>query len=779
MRDGQHAGRSILTPVLVVVLTALLGFCSAYFRSTPAADLSALVGKTILAEGKVRSEAVPLYARSGSFSNILDITKAFDESGGKLQLKELRVVSTGAMNPGMTYRIAAHVPADAYFMNPGSRPALSAYAARIEPLNISQSVLWGDSTVFRTWRSRLNTAFNDSLSASTAPFVKALITGERALIPKETDEAFNATGLTHLLHKAGLHFGLLFFFLFGTIRLLIKALPDKFFSRLTLFASPSQVAAVISFPFMVWYLGISPPDFGTVRAFIMACFFLFGLMVQRKGLWLNNLVLAVFIIAAYRPDSLVELSFQLSVAAVLCIGLAVGGRQDHEKSSVVSYMRTSLLITAAVSAGTAPLIIYYFHLFSLVSPLTNLVVIPVVGFVIMPLALISSFSFLLFNILPFHSVLDMVAGGVLSFVQYAGGWEFAYLRLPAFPPVLIIFFYTGLCMYTALIYSGTRDIGRNVGAGSTQGHGAGVFIPRMRSLLLPCSVALLPAVIFSVAVCLERHRLAVTFLDVGQGDGAVIELPDSRTLVMDTGSSGLQVGEFLHYRGIDEIEAIVLSHGHHDHTGGLEYLVDDFKVRALWDNGRLLHKAEVIEKVPHRGFQRGDIIRGRGYVMTFLHPYEGFYCSGSNKSEESSEENNDSLIVRIQGEAASFLFTGDVEKEGEEDAAHTGQALRSTVLKVAHHGSHTSSSEAFLAAVSPDVAVISAGRKNRFGHPHKETLARLAGCRVYRTDRDGAVKISEGDNGRVLVKTWKNFQPAEVQGISDEWVNLNRLFWVW
>lgn len=298
-------------------------------------------------------------------------------------------------------------------------------------------------------------------------------------------------------------------------------------------------------------------------------------------------------------------------------------------------------------------------------------------------------------------------------------------------------------------------------------------------MAFPCSLALVPVIIFTFSACLARHRLSVTFLDVGQGDGAVIELPDRRTLIMDTGNSGFQVGEFLRYRGIDEIEAIMLSHGHHDHTGGLEYLINTFKVHSIWDNNRLIFKTGILKKVGHRGLQRGDVLHGGGYAINVFHPYEGFYSGGANRSEENSEENNDSLVLRVQGTAASFLFTGDVEKEGEEDTAHTGPALKSTVLKVAHHGSRTSSSEVFINDVSPEIAVISCGRKNRFGFPHDQTLLTLANCLVYRTDRDGAVGIREGDNGRVQVKTWKDFQITEAKGISDEWRNINRLFWVW
>ena len=776
----QHSTRRMLLSVAVVTGMALLGFCSAHLRAVPLDTVAAVAGQTIIVKGTVRSEPVPLYSRPGNFSHIIDISEAADDRGNPLSLREMRVMSDSAITAGLPYRITVHVPADSYFMNPGGRNGLSGYALGIGPVNSPPGTIWERPIkFFQASRARLNTAFKESLSPESASFIMALITGERGLITKETNNAFNVTGLAHLLHKAGLHFGLLFLFLFEATRFLIKRLPNKFFSWLTLYASPSQIAALVSLPFMVWYLGIPPPDFGTVRAFTMVCFFLFGLLIQRRGFWLNNLLMAVFIIVIYQPDSLINLSFQLSVAAVLCIGLAVGGKQEGKGISLASYIRSSLLITIAANAGTAPLIINYFHIFSLVSPVTNLIIIPAVGFVILPLAFLSSFFSLFFNMLPFHTVLDVLTGHVLSLIYYMARWQFIAVRIPAFPPVLLIFFYAGLVIFTAIIYSRVKESARSAVADPGPSLSTRSGFRFFRSLAFPCSVALIPIVIFSVAACLGRDRLSVTFLDVGQGDGAVIELPDRRTLVMDTGNSGFQVGEFLRYKGVNEIEAIMLSHGHHDHTGGLEYLINTFKVHAIWDNNRLIYKTGVLEKVGHRGLQRGDVIHGSGYTITVLHPYEGFYSASANNSEENSEENNDSLVLRVQGNAASFLFTGDVEKEGEEDTSHTGPALKSTVLKVAHHGSRTSSSEVFMNAVSPDIAVISCGRKNRFGFPHEETLSMLANCRVFRTDRDGAVGIREGDAGGVRVKTWKDFQIKEVKGISDEWMNINRLFWVW
>ena len=272
VRQNQYSIRRQWLSVAVVTGTALLGFCSAHLRTVPLESISAVAGQKIIVKGTVRSDPVPLYSRPDNFSHIIDISEAVDDRGNHLSLREIRVMSDSAMAAGMPYRITVHVPADAYFMNPGGMTRLSGYALGIEPINNPPGAIWElPVRLFQTSRARLNAVFKKSLSPGSASFIMALITGERGLIAKETSDAFNVTGLAHLLHKAGLHFGLLFLFFFETTRFFIKKLPDKFFSRLTLYASPSQIAALVSLPFIVWYLGISPPDFGTVRAFTMVC----------------------------------------------------------------------------------------------------------------------------------------------------------------------------------------------------------------------------------------------------------------------------------------------------------------------------------------------------------------------------------------------------------------------------------------------------------------------------------------------------------------------------
>jgi competence protein ComEC len=197
-------------------------------------------------------------------------------------------------------------------------------------------------------------------------------------------------------------------------------------------------------------------------------------------------------------------------------------------------------------------------------------------------------------------------------------------------------------------------------------------------------------------------------------------------------------------------------------------------VREVWDSGLLTYPEDLLTAVLHRGLERGDEVAVAGLRIEVLHPYKGLY---SMSGGEAIAENNDSLVLKITGRR-SFLFTADTAEEAEEDMTRLGPVLKSDVLKVSHHRSRTSSTGYFLGLVSPEIAVISAGRGNIYGHPHRETLERLRGAVVYRTDRDGAVKITETGKG-FTAKTGREFRFEHAADFSGEWRNVKRLFAVW
>ncbi|NTU42013.1 MAG: DNA internalization-related competence protein ComEC/Rec2 [Nitrospirales bacterium] len=753
------------SPVLILLLS-LAGFFYAWGFHPP--HLPPLPAGAIF---EIEAGTVSL-ARESEGKGLFSQTIRADASGKGP--REMRLLTPLALLPDRNYRLIVSVSKDSELSNPGSVNEVPTVYLREMRESERRRNLSFPLEFLSNQRTRLNAFLQGNLSQESAPFIMSIVTGERGLLQRETNKAFSRTGLAHILSISGAHFGLLLFVIFRLSRFLIRQLPYRLLVRITTYLTPDQCAAIIAAPFIVAYLGISSLSFPALRAFIMVSLFLVGLLVQREGFWLNTLLFAATVILLWSPEAILDLSFQLSFVAVLAIGIVSergrtkkevpdsGDEISHPRWLRVSgsYLRLSLLISLAATLATAPLVAARFHYLSLISPFTNLLFTPLIGFVILPLALFASFAYLLFGVFPLLPLLDSVTRLTLAAIGQVSLWRWADMKIAAFPLFILFSFYAGLALYLFLAYrKGNGQSGRK----------------SPFTIIIPSALAVTPILVWICFSLLQERGIQVTYLDVGQGDAAVMELPDRRAIVMDTGRNAFQVENFLRYRGITEIEAIALSHGQADHVGGLFRLLKEFSVREVWDNGRLVYTKGLPESVRHRQLQRGDRICGKGYQITVLHPYDGFYTI----SPSEDEENNDSLVLRLEGRKASFLFSGDVEEEAEENIACIGKQIRSSVLKAPHHGSRTASSEAFLSVVSPEVAVISVGRDNPYRHPHEEALRLLQSAEVLRTDRDGAVKIRELPSGGLAIKKWQELSLKRATSIREEWLNIKKLFWVW
>ncbi len=271
---------------------------------------------------------------------------------------------------------------------------------------------------------------------------------------------------------------------------------------------------------------------------------------------------------------------------------------------------------------------------------------------------------------------------------------------------------------------------------------------------------------------LAAEEILVHFIDVGQGDAILIQGPEGNVLI-DGGDRWDWVGErlisYLEAQGVEKLEAIVSTHPHADHIGGLPAVINNFPVEKIYDSGRI-HTTRTFEEylllidrkgIPYATPRRGEVLTVANLEFKVLHP-------GPNIEDYSL--NDASIVLRLEFGEISFLFTGDAEKRAEREIIESGLPVSATILKVGHHGSRTSTNPFFLEEVGPEVAVIQVGEDNRFGHPRAEVLQLLEKheIEVYRNDQAGTVVIGS-DGSDYWVETEQEVeekQPAEIAKIN-------------
>jgi competence protein ComEC len=598
--------------------------------------------------------------------------------------------------------------------------------------------------------SRMSTALAGK-SSETIALLKALILGERRQMPTEQQEAYRRAGVSHILAISGLHIGCVALAALGLFNWLFCWIPF-FLAR----AWTRKGAALLSLGITVGYgilAGLSP---STQRAMIMAAAFLLGFWVGRRYDWTSGLALAAVVIVLISPPTVMSVSFQLSFSAVLAIFAgfhAIPVRPPpagaRRWKTISNRLLAFLWVSTLATAGTLPLVLYYFNQVSLVGLLTNLIVVPIVTMLVVPAGLAgvmaSAVSAELAALFWHGAYAGLVVVGRV--VSHVAGWSWAAVTTVT-PSLLEIFLYFSLI-------------------------GGSLYWRKLTKSRLALAVALLLLCgdgIYWGYVRYGRRQLRVTAVDVGQGSANLLELPGGDTVLIDGGgfsdNNAFDVGArilapLLWRRKICSIDLVILTHPNSDHLNGLLFLLQHFDVKAVWSNHEPVDTAGYRKwrqllarrRIAHYDFQSlPECFRRNGVRFDVLAPPRDFLSRRA--TETWRDPNNNSMVIRVSLGRVSFLMTGDIGERAELELAerYSHQRLRSTVLMVPHHGSRKSSTNRLLSAVSPAEAVISAGWRNRFGFPHGETLERLAavGSRVWCTADSGAIQvITDGETYHV------------------------------
>jgi competence protein ComEC len=680
------------------------------------------------------------------------------------------------------------------------------------------------------WRQKLETEMKTRFSTETAGVLDAALLGNRYNLSHIAAERFREGGTFHVLVISGLHIS----FIGGLVFLIARRITKKRFWQFAL----STI--------VLWSYAVAVgAQASVVRAALMFTLVALAPVVSRRASSLNSLGGAALLLLVWRPGDLLDPSFQLTFLSVLVIVVLawpllqkmtatgtwrpsqetphpptcarwlrtlcetlfwserewkreiaganysyklfktpIAARLEHYHiQRPLRYAAGAVVVSASVQLGLLPLLVIYFHRLSLAAVVLNIGV----GLLMALLGMISLAAIVVAHISPTLAAPLTVFANRVNWLMTHSVDPFsragvASLRLPEYSgwgaPVYVLY-YIPLALL-ALALARWNPLAPTIKAKGGQREKATLIAAALQLIFL------FVIVLHPLSAGRPDGRLRVDFLDVGQGDSALVTMPDGTTLLIDGGGrpsfrgrkanteedASVQsdeeepqferdtrsigeavVSEYLWWRGVDRVDYVLATHADADHIDGLNDVARNFKVGAAFvartprDDPEYEKFAETARarRIPINIIGAGDVLRFGNVTATVYWPRP---CTDSN----APSKNNDSIVLRLQFGERTILMTGDVEKEGEAAILSAKSDLRSDVVKAPHHGSRTSSTESFVAATHPRLAVISVGLTSMFGHPNKEVMERwrASGVEVLTTGRRGTITVTtDGRNLKV------------------------------
>lgn len=617
-----------------------------------------------------------------------------------------------------------------------------------------------------TLKEKLVKVSQQTLPLAQAALVNGIVFGTQGQIERETWDLFSQTGIVHILSVSGLHVGLVVAGILALLRILRLA--------------PAYTAPVTTFGLLFYALlcGLGP---AVTRATLMALLLLWAYHLNRAHDWPTTLAVAAFLSLLWHPLSLYDLGFQLSFAAtwgILYLGPLLN-QFLNRFSAWPKGIRDIIWVTLAAQLGTLPLVAWYYNLLQPVSMLANIVAAPLTGLILalgvgasllglisLPLAglINAGTSFVIELFISMTSFIRLIPGGII------------YVATP--PLYLVLAWYPLLFGAVNLLSRFSRSEVRGSRFEDDQKGKTGLKVKNKR-IIYPVSFIFIFIILGAALISTKNkeQELTVHFIDVGQGDSILIQTPQGKNMLLDTGgwreefiredgAGNKVVVPYLRRLGVRKIDVLVLTHPDEDHAGGAKAVLKNFPVKLMVVSPIGLEPDKEATKLVRPEYLsllnwalQENIALKVAEAGAFLPLDPAITVKILNPPVPPlkgtlSDTNNASVVISLSYGKLKLLFTGDIALEAQKWLLEYKRPyLRAQVLKVPHHGSRYFEAD-FLKAVNPKIAVVSVGAQNNFGHPDQAVLDLLVRRKnlIYRTDLDGAVILTT-DGTNVWLKT--------------------------